>query len=64
MIKEVCNLAKKSNSRETKRKKTREITKNKKKNIRAICPTQWTIHGETCASVFNNLMELCEWLLS
>ena len=60
IIKEVYNLVKKSPSRETKLQKTRETTKNLNKYIRAFCPTQWTIHGETCASVFNNHEDLME----
>ena len=39
MIKEVCNLVKKSPSREAKLKETDETTKNKNQNIRAFCST-------------------------
>ena len=67
MLKEICNLVKKSLSRESKIREIREKTKNHNKGIRVFCPTSWTIHGDTCASVFNNheeLMELWEWSLS
>ena len=58
--KEICNLAKKSLSRESKIREMRKKTKNHNKGIRVFCPTRWTIHGETCASVFNNHAELME----
>ena len=67
MLKEICNLVKKSPSRECKIREIREKTKNQSKGIRVFCPARWIIHGETCASVFSNheeLMELWEWSLS
>ena len=67
MLKEICNLVKKSPSRECKIREIREKTKNQSKGIRVFCPARWIIHGETCASVFINheeLMELWEWSLS
>ena len=67
MLKEICNLVKKSPSRESKIREIREKTKNHNKGIRVFCPTHWTIHGETCAPVFNSheeLMESWEWSLS
>ena len=54
MLKEICNLVKKSPSREYKIREIRKKTKNQNKGIRVFCPTRWTIHGETCASVFRN----------
>ena len=67
MLKEICNLVKKSPSRECKIREIREKTKNQSKGIRVFRPTLWIIRGETCASVFSNheeLMELWEWSLS
>ena len=67
MLKEICNLAKKSPSKECKIREIREKTKSQNKGIRVFCSTRWTIHGETCASIFRNhekLMELWEWSLS
>ena len=64
MLKEICNLVTKSPSREYKIREIWEKTKNQNKGIRVFCPTRWTIHIETCASVFRNheeLMELWEW---
>ena len=67
IIKEVPTLVNKSSSKETILIEVRETTKNKKnKTIRAFSPTQWTIHRETCASIFNNhedLMRLWKWSL-
>ena len=60
MLKEICNLVKKSPSRECKIRDIREKTKNQNKGIRVFCPTRWTIHGETCASVFSNHEELMD----
>ena len=67
MLKEICNLVKKSLLRESKIREIREKIKNHNKGIRVFCPTRWTIHGKTCASVFNNhveFVELWEWSLS
>ena len=53
--------------RECKIREIPEKTKNQNKGIRVFCSTRWTIHGETCTSVFSNheeLMELWEWSLS
>ena len=60
MLKGICNLVKKSPSRECKIRDIREKTKNQNKGIRVFCPTRWTIHGETCASVFSNHEELMD----
>ena len=60
MLKEICNLVKKSPSRECKIRDIREKTKNQNKGIRVFCPTRWTIHGETCASAFSNHEELMD----
>ena len=67
MLKEICNLVKKSPSRECKIREIPDKTKNQNKRIRVFCSTRWTIHGETCTSVFSNheeLMKLWEWSLS
>ena len=66
MVKEVCNLVKKFPQWETKIKNLRESTKNYTSGIQSFCPTRWTLHGDTCATMLNNhveLMELWEWSL-
>ena len=62
IIKEVRNLVKNSPCRETKLKEIREMTKNSK-IIRVFFRLPWTIHGEMCASVFNNPEDLMKlWI--
>ena len=63
MLKEICNLVKKSPLRECKIRELPEKTKIQNKGIRVFCPTCCTIHGETCASVFSNHEELMELVL-
>ena len=53
----------------TKRNKNKAIqgvNRNGSIGIRSFCPTRWTFHGETCATMLNNhaeLAELWDWSL-
>ena len=63
---EICKLIKKSPKRNTKIDELRNKAKNDSKSIQALCPTRWTVLGESLASILNNhaeLMDLWNWSL-
>ena len=63
---EISKLVKKSPKRNMKLDSIREASNNETKGIHNLCPTRWTVRGETMHSYLNNyseLMELWEWSL-
>ena len=67
ILKKFATLSKNHHRENLKSERYGRRQKNDNKGIKVFCPTRWTIHGETCASVLNNheeLMELWEWSLS
>ena len=63
IIKEVCNLVKKSPKRDTYLKRLVDLTENENKSVHVFYPTRCPIKGESCQSMIENYDELMELLL-
>ena len=64
---EICKLVKKSPKRDTKLHEIRSSMKNEFNGVQTLCPTRWTVCGDTLASILNNfeeLMKLWDWSLN
>ncbi|KAJ8028305.1 Zinc finger MYM-type protein 1 [Holothuria leucospilota] len=63
---EICKLIKKSPKRDSKLDEIRKETKNEHGGIRTLCPTRWTVRGQSLNSLLQNfkeLMQLWSWSL-
>ena len=63
-VREIAKLVKKSPQRNTNLDKIRAETQNQSRGVHVICPTRWTVRGQSLKAVLNNymeLMELWEW---